>query len=171
MKTDIIERALTGRVAIPDWADFINNVRHRGLSSGAVGIEVTFLLFYVLSSRRSLTTAKRMRRAKTLSTFLRYGSRERERERLTFRDMIRDGELLTVVRVRVQLARVNSDQFGIAVQTVDGQIWTHGDADVPFTLQSCSKPITYVSPHSFVIRSSCRRSCSPHTIQLLHCRG
>jgi hypothetical protein len=26
MKTDIIERALTGRVAIPDWADFINNV-------------------------------------------------------------------------------------------------------------------------------------------------
>jgi hypothetical protein len=26
MKTDIIERALTGRVAIPDWADFVNNV-------------------------------------------------------------------------------------------------------------------------------------------------
>ena len=26
MKTDIIERALTGRVAIPDWADFVSNV-------------------------------------------------------------------------------------------------------------------------------------------------
>lgn len=42
-----------------------------------------------------------------------------------------------------QLARVNPEYFAIAVQTVDGQVWSQGDADVPFTLQSCSKPITY----------------------------
>jgi glutaminase len=42
-----------------------------------------------------------------------------------------------------QLARVNSEQFALAVQTVDGQVWSIGDINVPFTLQSCSKPLTY----------------------------
>eukprot|EP01087_Luapelamoeba_hula_P021604 TRINITY_DN7591_c0_g1_i1.p1 TRINITY_DN7591_c0_g1~~TRINITY_DN7591_c0_g1_i1.p1 ORF type:complete len:526 (+),score=82.85 TRINITY_DN7591_c0_g1_i1:177-1754(+) len=42
-----------------------------------------------------------------------------------------------------QLARVNPDQFGVAICTVDGQMWTYGDSAVPFTIQSCSKPITY----------------------------
>ncbi|ELR17042.1 glutaminase [Acanthamoeba castellanii str. Neff] len=88
MKTDIIERALTGRVAIPDWADFINNLKE------------------IYEHCEALETGQN-------------------------------------AQYIPQLARVNSNQFGIAVQTVDGQIWTHGDADVPFTLQSCSKPITY----------------------------
>jgi glutaminase len=42
-----------------------------------------------------------------------------------------------------QLARVNSDQFGLSVCTVDGQVLSHGDSAVPFSIQSCSKPITY----------------------------
>jgi hypothetical protein len=83
------------------------------------------------------------------------------------------------VCVREQLARVNSNQFGIAVQTVDGQIWTHGDADVPFTLQSCSKPITYVCHHppSLLAPGSPHTPHTPahtahtrtHRTQLLHC--
>jgi len=42
-----------------------------------------------------------------------------------------------------QLQRVNEDQLAVAVCTIDGQVWTCGDAHVPFTIQSCSKPITY----------------------------
>ena len=70
-------------------------------------------------------------------------------------------------RVCEQLARVNSNQFGIAVQTVDGQIWTHGDADVPFTLQSCSKPITYVR-HPPTTPMALGSQHASHA-QLLHC--
>jgi glutaminase len=88
MKTDIIERALTGRVAIPDWVDFINNLKE------------------IYDSCALLTSGQN-------------------------------------AQYIPQLARVDPNQFAIAVQTVDGQIWTHGEADVPFTLQSCSKPITY----------------------------
>ena len=42
-----------------------------------------------------------------------------------------------------QLAKVNPDQFGIAVCTIDGQRFSKGDVSVPFCVQSCSKVITY----------------------------
>lgn len=42
-----------------------------------------------------------------------------------------------------ELTKVNPNDFGIAIATVDGQIYTAGDADTPFTIQSCSKPLTY----------------------------
>lgn len=42
-----------------------------------------------------------------------------------------------------QLARVNSDFWGVSVCTIDGQRFSIGDSNVPFTLQSCSKPLTY----------------------------
>lgn len=42
-----------------------------------------------------------------------------------------------------QLARVNPDYWGLALCTVDGQRFSIGDSNVPFTLQSCSKPLTY----------------------------
>ena len=42
-----------------------------------------------------------------------------------------------------QLARVNPDYWGVAVCTIDGQRFAIGDVHVPFTLQSCSKPLTY----------------------------
>lgn len=41
-----------------------------------------------------------------------------------------------------ELAKVDPGQFGIAVATVDGQVLTAGDADVPFSIQSVSKVFT-----------------------------
>ena len=38
-----------------------------------------------------------------------------------------------------ELAKVESKQFGIAVTTVDGQVFTAGDATTPFSIQSVSK--------------------------------
>jgi glutaminase len=42
-----------------------------------------------------------------------------------------------------QLARVNPEQFGVSICTIDGQRFSYGDIDVPFCLQSSSKPINY----------------------------
>ncbi|WP_123694691.1 glutaminase A [Allostella humosa] len=42
-----------------------------------------------------------------------------------------------------QLAMVEPDQFGVAVATTDGQLFTAGHADRPFTIQSVSKPYAY----------------------------
>lgn len=42
-----------------------------------------------------------------------------------------------------QLSRVNPDYWGISVCTIDGQRFSIGDVNLPFTLQSCSKPLTY----------------------------
>uniref|UniRef100_A0A1Y1N5E0 glutaminase n=3 Tax=Photinus pyralis TaxID=7054 RepID=A0A1Y1N5E0_PHOPY len=42
-----------------------------------------------------------------------------------------------------QLARTNPDYWGVSICTVDGQRFSLGDVNVPFTLQSCSKPLTY----------------------------
>ena len=41
-----------------------------------------------------------------------------------------------------ELAKVDPRQFGIAVVTVDGEVCTAGDADVPFSIQSVSKVFT-----------------------------
>ncbi|WP_416899352.1 MAG: glutaminase A [Minwuia sp.] len=38
-----------------------------------------------------------------------------------------------------ELARVDPSLFGLAIHTVDGQSYSHGDAQHPFTLQSASK--------------------------------
>lgn len=42
-----------------------------------------------------------------------------------------------------ELAAADPDRFGICIATVDGTIYTAGDADVEFTIQSMSKPFTY----------------------------
>ncbi|XP_076222130.1 glutaminase isoform X7 [Nomia melanderi] len=42
-----------------------------------------------------------------------------------------------------QLARMNPDYWGVSVCTIDGQRFSIGDTSIPFTLQSCSKPLTY----------------------------
>ena len=42
-----------------------------------------------------------------------------------------------------QLARVDPDQYGISVCTVDGQRFSIGDTKVDFSVQSCCKPINY----------------------------
>jgi glutaminase len=42
-----------------------------------------------------------------------------------------------------ELAKANPAHFGIAVATVDGVAYCVGDATVPFTIQSISKPLVY----------------------------
>mgnify|MGYP001165260880 CR=1 FL=1 len=42
-----------------------------------------------------------------------------------------------------QLKRVNPDQYGLSVCTIDGQRYNLGDTKVDFTVQSCCKPINY----------------------------
>ncbi|XP_052765003.1 glutaminase liver isoform, mitochondrial-like isoform X2 [Mya arenaria] len=42
-----------------------------------------------------------------------------------------------------QLARYNPNMWGVSLCTVDGQRYSHGDVQVPFCLQSVSKPLTY----------------------------
>ena len=41
------------------------------------------------------------------------------------------------------LAQVDQEQFGIAVVTVDGQLYARGDHDVEFSIQSMCKPFNY----------------------------
>jgi glutaminase len=42
-----------------------------------------------------------------------------------------------------QLARVDPEQWGVGVCSVDGQRMASGDACVPFCVQSCTKPLAY----------------------------
>jgi glutaminase len=41
------------------------------------------------------------------------------------------------------LAEVDPDQFGVAVVTIDGQIYQKGDCNVDFSIQSMCKPLNY----------------------------
>ena len=42
-----------------------------------------------------------------------------------------------------ELARADPEWFGVAIATVDGRVYCAGDCDVPFTIQSVSKPFVY----------------------------
>ena len=42
-----------------------------------------------------------------------------------------------------ELAAVDPDRFGIAVAAVNGRLYTAGDVDHPFTIQSVSKAFVY----------------------------
>jgi glutaminase len=42
-----------------------------------------------------------------------------------------------------ELARAKPDWFGIAIATVDGHVYQVGDTQLPFTIQSISKAVTY----------------------------
>lgn len=53
---------------------------------------------------------------------------------------LEDGAVATYIP---ELGRASPHWFGIAVATVDGQVYEVGDSRIPFTIQSISKPITY----------------------------
>ena len=42
-----------------------------------------------------------------------------------------------------ELAKANPNHFAISIATIDGEVFSVGDADVPFSLQSISKVFTY----------------------------
>ncbi|MBD1150498.1 glutaminase [Pelagibacterales bacterium SAG-MED29] len=52
----------------------------------------------------------------------------------------KSGELASYIP---PLAKVDPDQFGISIVTVDGQVYQKGDFDVDFSLQSLCKPFNY----------------------------
>ncbi|XP_061174217.1 glutaminase kidney isoform, mitochondrial-like isoform X1 [Saccostrea echinata] len=49
----------------------------------------------------------------------------------------------TVASYIPQLARYSPDFWGVSICTVDGQRYSNGDTSIPFSIQSCSKPLTY----------------------------
>ncbi len=51
-----------------------------------------------------------------------------------------DGEVATYIE---PLAQADPNTFGLAIATVDGHVYRAGDADVPFTIQSVSKPFAF----------------------------
>jgi glutaminase len=53
---------------------------------------------------------------------------------------IDDGKVATYIP---ELAKVDPNLFGIAIATVDGKVYTAGDSDHPFTIQSISKAFIY----------------------------
>ncbi len=64
-----------------------------------------------------------------------------ERLRARYQELS-DGEVATYIP---ELARVEPDRFAIAIATVDGAVYAVGDAEVRFTIQSMSKPLTYAA--------------------------
>jgi glutaminase len=53
---------------------------------------------------------------------------------------LNEGEVATYIP---ELAKANPDHFGIAIAALDGYVYTVGECDVPFTIQSISKPFVY----------------------------
>ncbi|MBI1337409.1 MAG: glutaminase A [Phycisphaera sp.] len=51
-----------------------------------------------------------------------------------------DGEVATYIP---ELAKANPDWFGLCLATTDGTLYSVGDTEVPFTIQSISKPFAY----------------------------
>jgi glutaminase len=53
---------------------------------------------------------------------------------------VREGEVATYIP---ELAKADPDWFGICLVTASGQVYEVGDSDIPFTIQSISKPFVY----------------------------
>ncbi|MEM1060324.1 MAG: glutaminase A [Verrucomicrobiota bacterium] len=58
-------------------------------------------------------------------------------------DELRDQDDGAMANYIPELAKANPDWFGISICTADGEVYEAGDSDVPFTIQSMSKPLVY----------------------------
>jgi glutaminase len=54
--------------------------------------------------------------------------------------LVKDGDLASYIP---ELARVEPDKFGLALMSANGRLFTVGDVEVPFTIQSVSKAFSY----------------------------
>lgn len=61
----------------------------------------------------------------------------------TIHDNCKSNTRGTVATYIPQLSLMNPKHWGVSVCTIDGQRFSTGDTSVPFTIQSCSKPLTY----------------------------
>eukprot|EP00474_Spongospora_subterranea_P000916 CRZ01374.1 hypothetical protein [Spongospora subterranea] len=59
-------------------------------------------------------------------------------------DAVKENRSGNVAQYIPELRSVDPDLFAIAVCTVDGQTWAHGDFTTPFSVQSTAKPISYM---------------------------
>jgi glutaminase len=85
-----------------------------------------------------LVLERAVKRELVIPDFATFGSEMRRIYETTRRN--RDGKVADYIP---QLGRVDPEQYGVALCTIDGQRMTLGDADVPFCLQSSCKPINY----------------------------
>ena len=61
----------------------------------------------------------------------------------TIFNMVKNNKNGKVADYIPQLARVEADQYAISVCTIDGQQYNLGDYNVPYSIQSTTKPINY----------------------------
>lgn len=55
---------------------------------------------------------------------------------------LREGSVATYIP---ELAKADPESFGICLVTIDGYVYAAGDANLPFTIQSISKPLVYAA--------------------------
>ncbi len=90
--------------------------------------------------------------------------------------VVQEGELANYIP---ELSKVDPQSYGMAVAATDGRIHTVGDAELPFTIQSTSKALTYCMALELVGREegsiTCRgraerRSVQRDRIRSVRCR-
>ena len=102
------------------------------------GNEIYFEDFIKIISSAGLLVEKALRGELALPDFSDFS----ENIDKMFKEVIKNksGELASYIP---PLAKVDPDQFGISIVTVDGQVYQKGDFDVDFSLQSMCKPFNY----------------------------
>jgi glutaminase len=85
----------------------------------------------------------------------------------------KDGDVASYIPA---LANVDPDQFGMAIASMDGDLYSAGDADVEFTIQSVSKPFSLVlaleyGPEAVFQRLDVEASGRAFNSTTLHPRG
>lgn len=56
---------------------------------------------------------------------------------------LRDQDAGEIASYIPELAKADPNWFGVAICTADGEVYAAGDCDIPFTIQSMSKPFVY----------------------------